>query len=72
MKEKYVSFWRHNLEHSKKLEFYKVVKDEYSTSDYLHLLRNFNERLNFVKFKISNHRLMIELQFSTKNFGTLQ
>ena len=35
MKEKYISFWRHSLEHSRKLEFYKVFKDEYSTSDYL-------------------------------------
>ena len=26
MKEKYISSWRHSLEHSKKLEFYKVFK----------------------------------------------
>ena len=27
IKEKYnISFWRHSLEHSKKLEFYKVLK----------------------------------------------
>ena len=43
MKEKYIS-WRHSLEHSRKLEFYKVLKDEYSTSDYLEQLRNFNGR----------------------------
>ena len=61
MKEKYISFWRHSLEHSSKLEFYKVFKDEYSTSDYLQQLRNFNERRNLVKFKLSNHKLMIEL-----------
>ena len=42
MKEKYISFWRHSLEHSKKLEFYKVFKDEYSASDYLFQLRNFS------------------------------
>ena len=48
-------------QHSKKLEFYKVFKDEYSTSDYLHQLRNFNERRNLVKFKVSNHKRMIEL-----------
>ena len=46
---------------SSKLEFYKVFKDEYSTSDYLQQLRNFNERRNLVKFKLSNHKLMIEL-----------
>ena len=61
MKEKYISFWRHSLEHSRKLEFYKVFKDEYSTSDYLQKLRNFNERRNLVKFKLSNHKLMIKL-----------
>ena len=61
MKEKYIFFCRHSVEHSKKLEFYKVFKDEYSTSDNLHQLRNFNERQNLVKFKVSNHKLMIEL-----------
>ena len=33
-----------------KLEFYKVFKDDYVTSDYLNQLRNFNERRNLVKF----------------------
>ena len=61
MKEKYISFWRHSLEHSRKLEFYKVFKEEYSTSDYLQQLKNFDERRNLVKFKLSNHKLMIEL-----------
>ena len=61
MKEKFIYFWRHSAEHSKKLEFYKVFKDEYSTSDYLHQPRNFNERQNLVKFKVSNQKLMIEL-----------
>ena len=61
MKEKYIYFWRLSFEHSKKLEFNKVFKDDYSTSDYLHQLRNYNERRNLVKFKISNHKLMIEL-----------
>ena len=28
VKEKYISFWRHSLEHSRKLEFYKVFKNE--------------------------------------------
>ena len=46
MKEKYIYFWRHSVQHSKKLECFKVFKNEYSTSDYLHQLRNFNERRN--------------------------
>ena len=68
MKEKYISFWRHSLKHSKKLEFYQVFKEEYSLSDYLHQLRNFNERRTLVKFRISNHKLMIELgRYQTSN-----
>ena len=61
MREKYLSFWRHSLENSKKLEFYKTFKDEYSTSHYLYQLRYYDVRQNFVKFKISNHKIMIEL-----------
>ena len=62
MKEKYISFWRHNLEHSKRLELYKAFKGEYSTSDYLYQLRNFSERRNLVKFKIGNHKRMIVIE----------
>ena len=70
MKEKCMSFWRHSLEHSKKLEFYKVFKEEYSLSDYLHQLRNLNERRTLVKFRISNHKLMIELgRYQNGNIG---
>ena len=63
MKEKYIYiyFWRHCVELSKKLGFYKVFKAKYSTFDYLHQLRNFNERQDLVKSKVSNHKLMIEL-----------
>ena len=60
MREKYLSFWRHIFENSEKLEFYKTFKDEYSTPDYLYQLRHYDERQHFVKFKISNHKLLIE------------
>ena len=60
MKNKYLRFWQHNLEHSKKLDFYKVFKNEYSSSNYLTHLRNFPDRRNLVKFKLSNHKLRIE------------
>ena len=60
MREKYLSLWRHSLENSKKLEFYNTFKDEYSTPDYLYQLRHYDERQHFVKFKISNHKLLIE------------
>ena len=59
MTEKCLSFWRHSLENSQKLEFYTTFKDEYSKSDYLYQLRHYDERQNFVKFNISNHKLMI-------------
>ena len=48
------------LKIKKFLEFYKTFKDEYSTSDYLYQLRHYDERQNFVKFEISNHKLMIQ------------
>lgn len=57
----YIFLWRHSLKHSEKIEFYKVFKEEYSLSDYLHQLRSFNERRTLVKFRISNHKLMIEV-----------
>ena len=47
------------LKIKKKLEFYKTLKDEYSTSDYLYQLRHYDERQNFVKFKISYHKLIM-------------
>ena len=48
MREKYLSFWPHSLENSKKLEFYKAFKDKFSTTDYLYQLRHYimtNERI---------------------------
>ena len=42
-REKYLSFWRHSLGNSKKLEFYKTFKGEYSTSDYLYQLRHYDK-----------------------------
>ena len=44
-----------------RIRILQVFKDEYSPSDYLHHLRTFNEKRNVVKFKVSNHKLMIEL-----------
>ena len=33
MKQKYISYWQHTLQHSQKLEFYRSFKNEYATSD---------------------------------------
>ena len=55
MREKYLSFWRHSLENSKKLEFYKTFKDEYSTSDYLYQLGQLRlSSMNFVIYKLGS------------------
>ena len=48
MREKYLFFFsRHILEIKKKIEFIKLLKDEYSTSDYLYQQRHYDERKNF-------------------------
>ena len=61
MREKYLFFFsRHSLEIKKKNRIYKTFKDENYTSDYLYQLRHYDERQNFDKFKISNHKLMIK------------
>ena len=41
MRNKFMYFWQHNIKQSKKLEFYKVFKNEYSSSNYLTHLRHF-------------------------------
>ena len=81
MREKYLSFWRHSLENSKQLQFYKKFYKSLiffyfqgcaaktiggdippPTPRYpkLYQLRHYDEQQNFVKFKISNHKLIIE------------
>ena len=51
MKNKYLSYWRHSMQNSKKLDFFKVFKNEYPPCDYFTHLRNFPERRHLVKFK---------------------
>ena len=61
MKQKYISYWQHTLQHSQKLEFYRSFKNEYATSSYLELTRRVSDRRTLTKLRISNHKLMIEL-----------
>ena len=35
MKQKYISYWQQALQHSQKLEFYKIFKDEYAPRPFL-------------------------------------
>ena len=44
MQHKYILQWQHTIQHSKKLEFYNTLKDEYTPSCYLERTRKVNER----------------------------
>ena len=56
MKIIYLSYWRNSMQHMKMLDFYRVFKNVYSQSDYLTHLRR-----PLFKFKISNHKLIVEV-----------
>ena len=60
MQHKYIVHWQHSIQHSKKLEFYNNFKNEYTPFCYLELTSKLNERKELVKFRIGNHKLMIE------------
>ena len=62
MKQKYISYWQQALQHSQKLEFYKIFKNEYAPSlNYLELSTRTSERRALSKLRVSNHKHMIEL-----------
>ena len=61
MKQKYISYWQQTLQHSQKLEFYLIFKNQYAPSHYLDLTTRTSERRILTKLRISNHKLMIEL-----------
>ena len=56
----YILHWQHSIQHSKKLEFCNTFKNEYTSSCYLELTSKLNERKELVKFRIGNHKLIIE------------
>ena len=60
MKNKYFQYWKKELENSRKLNVYKLIKTDYEIEDYLTLIRDFDERQTFTKFRVSNHKLAIE------------
>ena len=61
MEERYISYWQQALQHSQKLEFYKIFKNEYAPSNYLELSTRTSDRRALTKLRISRHKLMIEL-----------
>ena len=60
MKQKYISYWEHTLQHSQKLEFYRSFKNEYATSNYLEITKKVSDTRTLTKLRISNHKLMID------------
>ena len=60
IKQKYITFWKHKMENSSKLSFYCTFKEDYQLENYLTTIKNTNQRKTFTRFRISNHKLMIE------------
>ena len=56
----YTSEWRKQLENSSKLSFLNKFKKEYKLEDYLNIIKDPSKRRHYTKFRISNHKLLIE------------
>jgi len=61
MKQKYISYWENAVQHSNKLEFYNIFKNQYKTSHYLDHTSEQTERKALVKLRMDNHKPMIEI-----------
>ena len=60
IKQSYISFWKHQVEHSSNLSFYSTFKKEYNLEKYLTIINDANQQRSFTRFRISNHMLMVE------------
>ena len=60
MQKECITYWKHSLCNSQKLEFYNVFKDSYTTSIYIDVTRKIPNRKTLVKLRISNRKLNIE------------
>ena len=61
MKDKYCDLWNSKLKESRKLTFFRCFKEKFEVEKYLDLLKNFDLRRQFTKFRVSNHKLAIEM-----------
>ena len=61
IKDKYTLFWKNQIKNSTKLSFYSTFKKDYNLEEYLNIIKDPNRRRLFSKFRISNHKLEIEL-----------
>ena len=57
-KDIYISHWKNKNTH--KLSFYSSLKENYQPESYFDVLQNKEIRKQLTKFRISNHKLMIE------------
>ena len=60
IESEYKEIWRNKLQNSKKLNFYKTLKDNYDREKYLDLLKQFRLRSILSKFRISNHNYYLK------------
>jgi hypothetical protein len=60
MKNNYISFWKQQIDNSRKLSFYFKFKKQYNQEDYLTFIKDPSQRRMLTKFRISNHKLLIE------------
>ena len=56
----YISEWKQQIENSSKLSFYSKFKKTYQLEDYLNSIKDASKRRMYTKFRISNHKLLIE------------
>jgi hypothetical protein len=59
-KVKYTNFWKHKLNNSTKLDFYKKFKTDYKLEEYLTNIKNQPQRRALSQFRISCHKLNVE------------
>ena len=55
IKTKYIDFWKTKVETSKRLDFFKQFKQNFSTEPFLDSLNNFNIKRVYIKYRASSH-----------------
>jgi len=66
IKNKFINFWQNDISNSAKLRTYVKFKNTFETESYLKSTKMFYIRRLITKFRVSNHRLEIELGRYTK------
>jgi hypothetical protein len=61
LEEKYLTFWKHELENSSKLTFYSTFKTDLNLENYLVFIKDPYKRKCLSRLTVSNHNLQIEI-----------